>query len=127
MTKLPVLVVSEDGDVTGTFRELCKKANLDCLVCMTIESFITACMHQRFNVAIFDLSLFRRHNLRLTEILKKSLQDLVIVIVSTGNKESEREIIEADLAHKVLYRLVKPFTRNEAKSVVDALAKFQGS
>ncbi len=125
MTKPPVLVVSEDGDVTGTFRELCNKAHLDCLVCRTIESFIAAWVQQRFNMAIFDLSLFRRHKLRLTEILKESRQDLVIVIVTPGNNENEREIIQTDLAHKVLYRLVKPFTRNEAKSVVDALAKFQ--
>jgi DNA-binding response OmpR family regulator len=126
MVKGPILIVSDDGDVIGTFKDLCQQSHLEYVVCPTMEIFITSCLRQKFNLAVFDLNLFSRHKLNLAEILRNSLLDLQLVIVSAEHNSNVKEIIEARLAQKVLYRLVKPFTKKEVKSVVDALIKAQG-
>ena len=123
MCKSPILVASSNEDVIVQLERLCRELRLDVACCKTFESFFSSCLLHNFAIGIIDLAIFSEHKLSSFDILKNSLQDMKIVAVTSGIDKSERELIGANLSQRIIYRLVKPFSKNEARLVINALAR----
>ena len=116
----PILIASNDDDVIDTFELLAVEENLKFIFCTSIESFISSCLKHKFGLAIFDLSLFRYHNVNLMDILKDGFFDMKIITISGNFEKSfvERTIISANISQKVIYRLVKPISKHEIANLL---------
>ena len=123
MSMSPILIASTNKDVVDELERLCREVRLDVACCKTFESFFSSCVLHNFAIGIIDLAIFSEHKLSSFDILKNSLQDMKIVAVTSGIDKNERKLIGANLSQRIIYRLVKPFSKDEARLVIDALGR----
>ena len=116
-----ILIVSSDKSIIGALENLCHSIKIKAVVCESMERFFSVCYHQNFKVGIIDLAIFSDHKLRFSVILKDSLSEMKIITIGSVNDLNEKELVGSNISQKIIYRLVKPFSIDEVRSVVDAL------
>ena len=121
MVRLHVYVTDED--VVVQLERLCREFRLDVACCKTFESFFSSCLLHNFEIGMVDLAIFSEHKFSSFDILKNSLQDMKIVAITSEIDKNERALLGSNLSQRIIYRLVKPFSEDEARLVIDALSR----